>query len=861
MASLDAYRGKRDFTATAEPKGRVGRRKGQRYCIQKHDATRLHYDLRLEMDGVLKSWAVTRGPSLDPEDKRLAVHVEDHPLAYGDFEGTIPAGEYGGGTVLLWDRGEWEPVGDPAKGYAKGHLEFRLHGEKLSGTWHLVRMHSRPREERENWLLIKSDDGEARRGDQGRFLAEHPLSVKSGRDLPEIAMDAPGWSSRTGPLPAETDTAAKGTRPGKQGTETEGTGAGPKKTAKARGQRLVLPRTARSAELPDFIEPQLATLASRPPQDDAYLHEIKFDGYRLLARIDQGKVRLLTRRGLDWTERFGDAVVEALRALPHQPLMIDGELVVEREAGISDFSALQSDLAEGRRDRFRFYAFDLLFARGRDLGRVPLVKRKALLSALIPDQDPVLRYSAHFDEPGDAVLAHACRLGLEGIISKRRDQPQRSGRSDDWIKSKCTARQEFVIGGYVPSSVSRRAVGALLLGYFDKGRLIHVGKVGTGFTRQTAEDLFRRLQPLRMDVSPFSGKLTAPEARGARFARPETIAEVEFGAWTADGHLRHASFRGLREDKSAADVSREGGPIEGEEGMKSKPATVQPASLKGLTHPDRIYWPDAGVTKQGLAEYYLDMWHLMEPFIKDRPLALLRCPEGINGERFFQKHAWRGMRPAIRTVKDPGDPDGETLLSVSSEKGVLALAQSAALEIHPWGSTIRAIEKPDMLTLDLDPGEETDWQDVLDGALRVRGLLEEAGLVPFVKTSGGKGLHVVAPLRPDAGWDAVKAFSKAIAERLARDEPDRYVATITRAKRTGKIFIDYLRNQRGMTAVAPYSPRARPEAPVSMPLAWEELSPAVGPRHFTIGNARARMDALKEDPWGSFWKKARALPD
>lgn len=858
MASLDAYRGKRDFTTTAEPKGRIDRRRGHRYCIQKHDATRLHYDLRLEMDGVLKSWAVTRGPSLDPEDKRLAVHVEDHPLAYGDFEGTIPAGEYGGGTVLLWDRGEWEPLGEPARGYAKGHLEFRLHGEKLSGLWHLVRMQRRPREKRENWLLIKSDDEDARPGDQGRFLAEHPLSVKSGRDLPEIAHDAPGWSSKTGPLSPK---AARDPRGHKTNSKSGNTTAPPKENAIGSGKRFVLPRTARPADLPDFIEPQLATLSARPPTDDTYLHEIKFDGYRLLARIDGGKVTLLTRRGLDWTDRFGSAVAEALRALPHQPLMIDGELVVEKEAGISDFSALQSDLSEGRKDRFRFYAFDLLFAKGRDLGRVPLVRRKALLAALIPDQGPALRFSAHFDEPGDAVLAHACRLGLEGIVSKRRDEPHRPGRSDAWIKSKCTARQEFVIGGYVPSSVSRRAIGALLLGYFDKGRLVHVGKVGTGFTRQMAEDLLRRLQPLRVEASPFSEKLTATEARGARFVRPEMIAEVEFGAWTADGHLRHASFRGLREDKSAAEVSREGGPMEGDDGMTNKPATTIPASLKGLTHPDRIYWPDAGVTKQGLAEYFLDMWNHMAPFVADRPLALLRCPEGIHGERFFQKHAWRGMRPAIRTLHDPEDPEGETLLSITSEKGILALAQSAALEIHPWGSTIRAIDKPDMLTLDLDPGEETGWQDVLDGALRVRVLLEQAGLAAFVKTSGGKGLHVVAPLRPADGWDAVKAFSKAIAEQMAREEPDRYVATITKAKRTGRIFIDYLRNQRGMTAVAPYSPRARPGAPVSMPLAWEELSPAIGPRHFTIANARARMDALKEDPWGTFWKQARKLPD
>lgn len=856
MASLAPYRQKRDFSTTAEPRGRRSKTSGRLFCIQKHDATRLHYDFRLELDGVLKSWAVTRGPSLDPEDKRLAVHVEDHPVAYGDFEGTIPKGDYGGGTVMLWDRGHWEPVGDPAKAYAKGHLEFTLQGEKLSGRWHLVRMHRRRGEKRDNWLLIKSDDGMARPGDDGRFLTEHPLSVKTGRDLPEIARDAPGWSSTRGEMAARQAKKPGGsTHPLPKTKEAEAPGN------IARPKSLALPRQARKGALADFVEPQLATLAAHPPTGDQYLHEIKFDGYRLIARIEDGHVTLLTRRGLDWTEKFGPDVIRALSSLPHQPLMIDGELVVEKQAGISDFSALQADLSEGRTDRFRYYAFDLLHVAGRDLKSLPLARRKALLSQILPKADPILRYSDDFEEPGDAVLAHACRLGLEGIISKRRDEAYRSGRSQDWIKAKCTARQEFVIGGYAPSTVSRRAIGALLLGTFENGQLVHVGRVGTGFTRKLAEDLFRELQPLRMETSPFAGRLTALEARSARYVRPEKIAEVEFGAWTADGHLRHAAFRGLRDDKAPQDVIREDtARTQGTAVMTKSTPSVATATLKGLTHPDRIYWPDAGVTKQGLAEYYLDLWTRMAPFLINRPLALLRCPEGIPGERFFQKHAWRGMRPAIRTVSDTADPEGESLLFISSEKGIAALAQAAALEIHPWGSTVDAIGNPDMVTLDLDPGEDTDWQDVIDGALKAKELLEAAGLVPFVKTSGGKGLHIVAPLRPASGWEAVKAFSKGIAEQMAGAEPERYVSTMAKAKRTGKIFIDYLRNQRGMTAVAPYSPRARPGAPVSMPLAWEELTPAIGPQHFTIGNARARIDALKDDPWEGFRQQARNLP-
>lgn len=847
--SLETYRSKRNFKSTAEPRGRKTRATGRSFCIQKHDATRLHYDFRLEMDGVLKSWAVTRGPSLDPQDKRLAVHVEDHPLAYGDFEGTIPKGEYGGGTVLLWDRGTWEPLGDTRKAYAKGHMEFLLHGEKLKGRWHLVRMPRRAREKRENWLLIKAEDEAAEPGDAGRFLEDHPLSVKTGRPLDAIAGETPGWSSAKG---SPIKRAESKDRPRARKAEA--------KSTKGKGAKGLprIPRAAQKAPLPGFMEPQLATLAASPPQSETFLHEIKFDGYRLLARLEDGTLSLLTRTGLDWTQRFGGSLAEALLALGASPAMIDGELVVEREGGVSDFSALQADLSEGRTDRFRFYAFDLLFLKGHDLRSLPLEKRKALLEKVIPKGDPLLRYSDHFDQSGADVLAHACRLGLEGIVSKRRDAAYRAGRSGDWIKAKCSARQEFVIGGYAPSSVSRHAIGALLLGYFDKGRLIHVGKVGTGFTRQLAAALFKRLQPLRTDHSPFAGKLTSLESKGARYVKPELVAEVEFGGWTGDHHLRRASFRGLREDKPAHDVGRETTPARKDTSVSRQPA---PALFKGLTHPDRIYWPDAGVTKQGLAEYYVDMWPLMKPFLAGRPLALVRCPEGIAGEHFFQKHGWRGMRPAIRTLNDPAEPDGEPLLTVENEKGMVALAQSAALEIHPWGASLEHIEKPDLLTLDLDPGEETGWEDVLEGARRARALLEEAGLAAFVETSGGKGLHVVTPLKPEAEWDAVKAFTKAIADRMARDEPEKYVSTISKAKRTGKIFVDYLRNQRGMTAVAPYSPRAREGAPVSMPLAWEELTPAIGPRHFTLLNARARLDALGEDPWADFRRRAKPLPN
>ena len=825
---LETYREKRDFTATPEPKGVRGRKRGNSFVIQKHAARRLHYDFRLEMDGVLRSWAVTRGPSLVAGEKRLAVHVEDHPLAYGDFEGTIPKGEYGGGTVIVWDRGTWSPIGDAARGYAKGHLEFELSGTKLHGRWHLIRMQGRPGEKRENWLLIKADDAEARPEGAPDILEEQPLSAKTGRDIAEVAGEAPGWSSKTGPI--------KPARKRKPKAEpVEETDLPPPDPSAVKG--------ATKDRLPDFVPPMLATLAASAPTGPRWLHEIKFDGYRLQARIEAGRVRLLTRSGLDWTDRFGKAVPQALAALPLGTALIDGELVVETGSGASDFSALQADLSEGRSDRFTFYGFDLMYLDGFDLRGAALIDRKALLEPLLAEAPGPLRYSGHFAESGDMVLRHACRLSLEGIVSKLRDSPYREGRGKSWIKSKCSARQEFVIAGYVPSTAVRDAIGSLVLGVFQGGGLVHVGRVGTGFTAAVARDLFQRLNRIRSDDSPFAAPLTADQGRGVRFVRPELVAEVEFRAWTGDGHLRHAAFRGLREDKPATEIVREAEPD------SAPPAPARP-SIR-LTHPDRLYWPDEGITKEGLADYYTEVWRRIAPFVVNRPLALLRCPDGINGQKFFQKHAWKGLNPAIRLVEDPRDP-GDPLLSIDGLDGLIALVQSAALEIHPWGSTLDDWERPDTITMDLDPGDGVAWQQVIDAAQEVRQRLEAAGLVAFVKTSGGKGLHVVAPLKPDAGWPEVKAFTKGMAEAMAADSPSLYVATIAKAKRTGRILVDYLRNQRGATAVAAWSPRARPGAAVSTPLAWEELGPGIGPAHFTVQNLTARLATLGADPWDGF---------
>jgi bifunctional non-homologous end joining protein LigD len=834
--ALETYQAKRDFKITSEPRGRKGRATGNSFVVQKHDATRLHYDFRLEMDGVLKSWAVTKGPSLNPEDKRLAVHVEDHPLSYGDFEGIIPKGQYGGGTVIVWDRGSWTPLGDPRKAYRKGHMEFELDGEKLKGRWHLVRMHGKPGEKRENWLLIKGDDEEARREGEADILEERPESAKTGRQLEEVAKNPNAtWHSRPEGGKA---VAAKAKAPAR-------------KAKSSAPQEQDWPKGAKKADMPDFIEMALAKLKPKPPAGEGWIHEIKFDGYRLQVKIENGRVTMLTRGGLDWTEKFGKDLVDAFASLPVETAVIDGELVVERDNGASDFSSLQHDLSEGRYDRFVFYAFDLLHLDGYSLLDVSLLERKRLLETVVPKDSSKLRYSTHFNENGGLVLDHACRLSLEGVVSKQRDSKYISGRNGEWIKSKCSQRQEFVIGGYVPSTAMKNAIGSLAMGYYEDGALKHVGRVGTGFTVATAQMLYERLSAMEMKQNSFDDTLTAEERRGLHYVKPQLVAEVEFRAWSADGNLRHAAFRGLREDKPAKDVVRE---------MEKTTTKNLPKLAVPLTHPDRIYWPDEGVTKEGLANYYAQVWHLMAPYVVNRPLALLRLPDGISGhQRFFQKHAWKGMNDHIEEITDPKDKGGEKLLRITDFDGLVALVQSAVLEIHPWGTTTDNWEKPDMITMDLDPAEDVPWENVIAAAYELKVRIEGEGLAAFVKTSGGKGLHVVTPLEPKAGWADVKGFAKWLADSMSQDDPERYLATATKAKRSGKIFIDYLRNGRGNTAVAAYSARARPGAAVSMPLEWSELTTEIGPAYFTVDNTPARLDALSKDPWDGFFAAAKPL--
>ena len=885
--ALDVYRKKRKFGVTPEPRGRTGKRGGDTFVIQKHAARRLHYDLRLELDGVMKSWAVTRGPSLVPGEKRLAVQVEDHPIEYNTFEGTIPHGQYGGGTVLIWDQGRWQPEYDPHKGLAKGHLEFALDGKKLHGRWHLVRMHRRSGEKRDNWLLIKADDEAARGPRDPDILEEKPKSVVSGRTIEKIAEaeDAVWHSTKS---VAENVRTIKAGRTKRAGSKSPATTA--KKAAKTAAKTKTAGRKARATSraslaaaevlrerkparqqspLPAFVPPQLAALHDTAPSGDNWVHEVKFDGYRMQARLQNRKVKLLTRKGLDWTAKF-KPVADAVAQLDAAAL-IDGEIVVEDDNGISDFSTLQADLSDGRSDRFVYYVFDLLHLDGADLRGEPLIERKAALKQLLRDTDRngVLRYSEHFEEDGAVMLRHACEHNLEGVVSKRRDAPYRSGRTDAWMKSKCGQEQEFVIVGYKDATHLKGAVGALVLGYNEGGKLRYAGRSGTGYSMQTARDLWKRLQPLRRDDPAFGRVPEEERGRKAHWVEPKLVAEITFRGWTAEKRVRHAVFKGLREDKPAKEIVRET-PMPTKPKAKAKSRAAAPksstrtktqASASGpvkFTHPDRIYWTDVEITKQQLADYYTAVWDRIAPHLVKRPLALLRCPEGVGGQCFFQKHAAAGLvSERIRRLRDR---KGEELIYVDDLDGLLTLVQAGVLEIHVWGSTVEAIEHCNRIVFDLDPGDDVRWPDVNRAARELRERLDALKLESFVKTTGGKGLHVMVPT-DGTPWDEAKDFAHAMVLAMAADAPERYVSKMTKSIRTGRIFLDYLRNGRGATSVVAYSTRARAGAPISAPVEWDELSPKLAPNKFTMLNVGRRLAGLKRDPWADVDRVKQRLPD
>ena len=836
--ALAEYRRKRDFGSTPEPAGGRSRRRSDarlpdarlQFVIQKHAATRLHYDFRLELDGVLKSWAIPKGPSLDPREKRLAVHVEDHPLDYGGFEGVIPKGQYGGGTVLLWDRGTWRPEDkSPIVAYHKGSLKFILDGEKLHGKWALVRMGGKAaRERHENWLLIKEKDEIARPGSGAAVVDENPLSVESGRDMATIAAQADRiWDSAKGERPAASEPATLS--------------------------------GARKARMPGKLKPQLATLVTSAPQGPEWLHEIKFDGYRILARLAQGKVTLASRNGLDWTGKFPE-IAAALARLTIDDAVLDGEIVALAPNGQSSFAELQRALSQGDTGSLVYYCFDLPYLGGRDLTRAKLVDRKAALRDLLAGAgDGVIRYTDHQDSRGPEFFQHACSLALEGIVSKQRDAAYIPGRSRSWLKVKCGNREEFVIVGFSDPGGTRTGFGSLLLGYHARdGELRYAGRVGTGFDNAALGELRKTLDGLARKAKPIAVLPKGTTTRDVHWVAPKLVAEIGFTEWTGDGVLRHPTFIGLRADKAARDVVRESAqsPAIAAPAAGRKPQAAQDGAttVAGVTlsNAGKVLYPDAGLTKLDLARYYEAVADWALPHLTGRPLSLLRCPEGHTGECFFQKHQSAGMPPSIHRIEIAEKAGTETSLYVKDLAGIVGLVQMGVLEVHPWGSTIARVETPDRLTFDLDPDAGLPWKRVVTGAFDLKKLLDGLGLKSFLKTTGGKGLHIVVPIASRLPWDEAKAFTKAVTDRLVAAAPDRYTATLAKKARHGKIFIDYLRNGRGATAVGAFSARARAGATVSTPIEWDELAEGIRSDAFTIKTLPKRLARLSADPWKDF---------
>lgn len=841
--SIRTYRAKRDFKVTPEPPPRAaaGTDHPLSFVVQKHIAHRagLHWDFRLEYGGVLWSWAVRKGPSMDPADKRVAIHVEDHPLEYAAFQGRIPEGQYGAGTVETWDRGTWQPLNDPEDGMREGELKFLLSSDRLRGRFTLVRMRAKPREHQEAWLLIKGHDGEEREG-----LDAAALEAKR-------ALDPPKPKRRTDPP-------AKG---------------------------------AKKGSLPASQAPELASLAGEPPDGDKWLSEIKLDGYRLLIWLQNGKATIRTRGGLDWTDRL-PAVARETARLGVQSALLDGELVALKEDGASSFPKLQEALSAGRDDRLFFFIFDLLHLDGWDLRPCRLVDRKAALATL-STWNGMLRYSDHIVGGAAKVYRRACQMKLEGIIAKRADAPYRPGRGKDWLKVKCQGREEFVVLGWTPPGGSRVGFGSLHVGYYDaKGRLYYAGGVGTGFDTRELASLRKRLDDLATDQPPELWMAGDPLDRSIHWVQPELIAEVQYVDWSGSGRVRQAVFLGLREDKPAREVVREvadpaaerkvlhPGPAVGSRARAPAKIAIPPRQapnvqpragsrvviakapqrkadyIEGvsLTHPDRELWP--GISKRDLAQYWQAVADWALPEIARRPLAIVRCPDGIGGEHFFQKISHGIMPPPIRD----GSVEGSPYLAVDDAAGLVALAQMSAIELHAWGATEADPTHPDRLVFDLDPGEGVAFATIVEAAHDVRDRLQRLGLVPFCRTTGGKGLHVVVPLVPQANWEEARPWCRAFAELLSQEQPQKYLPMLSKAERRGRILIDWLRNGMGATAAASYSPRARPGAPVATPLAWNEVTAKLDSSAFAVRTIPQRLQRLHTPPWDKFNESARPLP-
>ena len=826
---LARYRQKRNFEATSEPEGSpatVGAA-GSRplaFVVQKHWASRLHYDFRLEFGAVLLSWAVPKGPSYDPKQKQMAIHVEDHPLDYAGFEGTIPAKQYGAGTVIVWDRGSWEPVGDAAASMVAGKLVFRLHGEKLAGLWELVRI-AKPGDRQDAWMLFKKRD------EWARPLAEYDVIAA----LPDSVVAKP-----LGLVEAREPRLPKG------GAVAASSSVEPDLSA------------AVLAPLPARLAPQLATLVGEAPPGE-WLVETKFDGYRLMARIDKGRARLVTRGGHDWTDRM-PALASAIETLGFDSAWLDGEIVVMGKEGVPEFNALQNAIDSGLRgEAIEYFLFDLPFHAGRDLRQVPLRSRRNLLQRLVAEGagDERIRMSQTFAATPAQMLEAARSMRLEGIMLKRPDAPYVSHRTETWVKLKLSLRQEFVVCGYTDRSNAAREVGSLLLGTWEAGRLVYAGNVGTGWNAKTGRNLHERLAKLQVDEPTLDiaavkpGRWSRRTAGAERWVRPELVAEVAFREWTPDGRIRHAVFDSLRLDKPAHEVRRE---IAGAAAAVSAPAT---SSVK-VTHPERVIDPSTGLTKLALVRYYESIAERMLPHLADRPVSLVRAPEGITGELFFQKHPETRM-PGLREMDAKLWPGHAALLGVDTADALLSAAQMNTIEFHTWNSTAKRIDRPDRVVFDLDPGEGVTWAHVQEAAVLTRAMLSELQLESWLKTSGGKGLHVVVPLAPRLAYDVVKGFSRAVVQHLAKTIPQRFVAKSGGANRVGRIFIDYLRNGHGQTTAAAFSARSRPGLGVSMPVSWEQLMQLKGGAQWTITTAREYLSFEQQDPWSGYWTSRQTL--
>lgn len=814
---LNQYHKKRDFSKTPEPKGKITQEKPRLFVIQKHDASHLHYDFRIELDGVLKSWAIPKGPSLDPKVKRLAIHVEDHPIEYGSFEGIIPKGQYGGGTVMLWDKGTWEPLDEnPSQAYEKGHLRFELHAEKLNGRWDLIRF-----KDEKNWFLIKHQDKYAQEQSSYDLTKELDKSVLTHQTIEELATYYNSvWNSK-----------------------------------ELKKQTFLLPKGLVKSPFPDFFTPQLATLVDKASEGEQWLHEIKFDGYRILAFKKGDDVILKSRTNQDWTDNL-EVIADAIKALSKKNIILDGEVVLLDKQGKSDFQLLQNSI-KGKQDApYIYFLFDILYYEHYDLRKLPLLERKKILKNLLNKKSPTLHYSDHIINNGQEVFEHSCAHALEGIISKRIDSTYSSKRSKDWLKIKCTKRQEFVIGGYTSPQGKREYFGALLLGYFNKeGQLEYVGNVGTGFSNASLKEIYQLLVAHESQSNPFS---TEPSSTSLiHWVHPKLVGEIEFSEWTKENHLRHPSFKGLRLDKKASEIQRE------KETPLKQIKTQKPLSKKlktrfVLSHPTKILYPEDHITKEDLLIYYDTVSDYILPFLSLRPLTLVRCPSNYE-HCFYQRHFNKTTPKALYPIDVKNDEGTEQYIYLKDKEGLLSLVQMGVLEIHPWGSQITHLEQPDIIVIDLDPAPDVAWSKVVSNAIEIRDYLAQYQLRSFVKSTGGKGLHVVIPIKPEYDWEDVKEFTHVFVQFLEQLKPDEYISTMSKSKRGGKIFVDYLRNQRTATAIGTYSTRARLHAPVSTPLAWEELSNRIEDNTYTIKTLHQRLSELKVEPWGDFWSVKQSL--